>query len=218
MSTESLVEKLTRTLQDAQETLRAQFAVKVAQVVDHIANASPAEVREELDRLTDDLIAQFATAYQELITAVEEGIPAATTARKSASPRKKNPPKDPAKEPVFVRPTYVQRAFSSDGLRVAKAARPVLMEVLNDAIREDIARIKQQLPTFENGEREGEMKRVTIQAEDIAKVKLQPKSEPDMPLTPSHAAGTNPTIDLGTISLGDDAPGHEVAIVVRKVK
>ncbi len=46
MSTESLVEKLTRTLQDAQETLRAQFA----------------------------------SAYQELITSVEEGLPAEATA------------------------------------------------------------------------------------------------------------------------------------------
>ncbi len=210
MSTESLVEKLTRTLQDAQEALRAQFAVKVAQVATHLTNASPAEVREVLDRLTDDLLAQFAAAYQELISYVEEGMPAGAPARKATSPRKKAPPKD-LNDPVFVRPTYVRQAFSAEGLRVAKAARPALMEVLNDAIREDIARIKEQLPTISKGEHEGEMKRVTVQPEDIAKFKLLPKPEPGT----SPAPTTGPGQDLGTISLGDDAPGHEVAVVLR---
>ncbi len=212
MSTESLVEKLTRTLQDAQETLRAQFAVKVAQVAAHLAKASPAEVREVLDRLTDDLLAQFATAYQELITYVEEGMPAGAPARKATSPRKKAPPKD-LKDLVFVRPTYVQQAFSAQGMRVSKAARPALMEVLNDAIREDIARIKEQLPTITKGEHEGEMKRVTVQPEDVAKVKLLPKPESRA----SSALSPTPSHDLGIISLEDDAPGHEVAVVLRRV-
>jgi hypothetical protein len=216
MSTESLVERLTRALQDAQETLRAQFAVKITQVAPHLENASAADVREVLDQLTDDLIAEFANAYQELIAQVEEGLPAGAPAHKATTPRKKAPPKDPATEPVFVRPTYVQKAFSADGLRVAKAARPALMEVLNDAIREDIARIKDQLPTVTKGEREGEKRRVTVQPEDIAKLKLQPK--PDPATLPAPAAGSGPEQDLGTISLGDDAPGHQIAVVLRPKK
>ncbi len=216
MSTETLVEKLTRTLQDAQETLRAQFAVKVAQVAAHLENASPAEVKDVLDQLTDELIAQFASAYQELISTVEEGLPEGAVARKSASPRKKSPPKDPAKDPVFVRPTYVQKAFSAEGLRVAKSARPVLMEALNDAIRGDIARIKEQLPTINKGDHEGEMRRVTVQPEDIANAKLQLKSPPAA--APALAASSNPLFDLDTLTLGDDAPVHEVAIVLRPIK
>jgi len=208
MSAEPLIAKLVRALADAQETLRAQFTVKIAQVAAHVGIASPAEVREELDRLADDFLAQFAAAYQELIAAVEEGLPAAAAPPKSSSPKKKAPKKEPADGSAFVRPTYVQRAFTVDGLRVAKAARPGLMEVLNDAIKEDIARIKQQLPTITKGEREGEKKRVTVQPEDVAKAKFAPKTSPP----PSSAAAEQ---DLDTIPLGDDAPGHQIAVVLR---
>ena len=208
MSTESLVAKLARALQDAQETLRAQFTVKIAEVVAHMGTASPAEMREELDRLADDFLAQFASAYQDLIAAVEEGLPTAMTQPKSPSPKKKAPRKEPSNEAAFVRPTYVQRAFTADGMRVAKAARPALMEVLNDAIKEDIARIKQQLPTFAKGEREGEKKRVTVQPEDVAKAKLAPRASSSPQVVATER-------ELNTIPLGDDAPGHQIAVVLR---
>ncbi len=214
MATETLVAKLTRSLADAQETLRAQFTVKIAEVAAHVGTASPAEMREELDRLADDFLAQFAAAYQDLISAVEEGLPVGEATPKSPAPKKRAPPKDPTKEPAFVRPTYVQRAFSADGLRVAKAARPVLMEVLNDAIKADIARIKQQLPTITKGEREGEKKRVTIQPADVEKAKAAPRvlsGNSEMP-------NTNAEKDLGTIPIGNEAPRHEIAVVLRCTK
>ncbi len=213
MAAESLVVRLTRSLADAQETLRAQFTVKIAEVAAHVGTASPAEVREELERLADDFLAQFAAAYQDLISAVEDGLPAGEVTPKPPAPKKKAAPKDPAKESAFVRPTYVQKAFTADGLRVAKAARPVLMEVLNDAIKADIARIKQQLPTISKGDREGEKKRVTIQASDVEKAKATPRES----FQQINSSDIPSQRDLTTISLGDNAPGHEVAVVLRKV-
>ena len=137
-------------------------------------------------------------------------------ARKAAKPRKKAAKKEAEQpeKPAFVKPTFVQRAFNAEGLRVAKEARPALMEALNETIQHDIDRIKQQLPTFQKGAKEGEKQRVTIKPEDVAQARGR--------MTGIHATAsdTSPEFEreLDVVALGEVNPRYQLAIMLRAQK
>ena len=200
MAIEPLITKLNQNLNTAKELLRTQLLKKVKQLSEHIENA---ELREELERLVDDVLSQFTTIYEGFISYIEEELPDITLKPKPPKPRKKAAKKEQPEKPEFVRPTYVHRAFTEDGLRVSKEARPMLMDILNETIKEDIDRIKKQIPTFQKGEKEGEKKRITIKPEDISKEKLVSKE--------------NPTFEreLDIIPLEDIDPNYKLLILLR---
>ncbi len=98
----------------------------------------------------------------------------------------------------------------------------MLMEILNKTIKEDIDRIKQQLPAFQGGEKEGLKKRVTIKPADVTPEKL---AQP-VPVLSARAAGASEATvavecppaferELSVLPLDDAAPGFKVAVVVR---
>jgi hypothetical protein len=200
MTIEPLITKLNQNLNIAKESLRTQLLKKVKQLSEHIENA---ELREELERLVDDVLSQFTTIYEGFISYIEEELPDITLKPKPPKPRKKAAKKEQPEKPEFVRPTYVHRAFTEDGMRVSKEARPMLMDILNETIKEDIDRIKKQIPTFQKGEKEGEKKRITIKPEDISKEKLVSKE--------------NPTFEreLDIIPLEDIDPNYKLLILLR---
>jgi len=200
MAIEPLITKLNQNLNTAKELLRTQLLKKVKQLSEHIENA---ELRDELERLVDDVLSQFTTVYEGFISYIEEELPDITLKPKPPKPRKKAAKKEQPEKPEFVRPTYVHRAFTEDGLRVSKEARPMLMDILNETIKEDIDRIKKQIPTFQKGEKEGEKKRITIKPEDISKEKLVSKE--------------NPTFEreLDIIPLEDIDPNYKLLILLR---
>jgi hypothetical protein len=200
MAIEPLITKLNQNLNTAKELLRTQLLKKVKQLSEHIENA---ELRDELERLVDDVLSQFTTIYEGFISYIEEELPDITLKPKPPKPRKKAAKKEQPEKPEFVRPTYVHRAFTEDGLRVSKEARPMLMDILNETIKEDIDRIKKQIPTFQKGEKEGEKKRITIKPEDISKEKLVSKE--------------NPTFEreLDIIPLEDIDPNYKLLILLR---
>src|SRR5271157_3365099 len=136
VSEEPLIAKLTQNLQAAQDSLRMLLVAKVEELAAHPRALGGEELREELEGLVEEFLSQFAATYAEFISTVEEGLPA----RKVAKPRKKAAKKEAEQpeKPAFVKPTFVQRAFNAEDLRVAKEARPALMEALNEAIQHDI--------------------------------------------------------------------------------
>lgn len=172
MTVEPLITKLNENLKIAQNTLRMQLSSKVGQLTEHLDKYSSTELRDELEGLVEEFLSQFTSAYQEFISYVEDEIPDLTDKPKRSKPRKKPAKKEQAEMEAFVRPTYVHRAFNDDGLRVSKEARPMIMDFLNETIKKDIERIKQTIPTFQKGEKEGEKKRITIMPEDVSKDKL----------------------------------------------
>jgi hypothetical protein len=177
MTIEPLIMKLNENLKVAQNTLRMQLSTKVGQLSEHLDKYSSTELREELEGLVDEFLSQFTSAYQEFISYVEDEIPDLTEKPKLSKPRKKPAKKEQPEKEAFVRPTYVHRAFTDEGLRVSKEARPMIMDFLNETIKKDIERIKQTIPTFQKGEKEGEKKRITIMPEDISKDKLVIKED-----------------------------------------
>jgi hypothetical protein len=106
-------------------------------------------------------------------------------------------------------------------LRVSKDARPMLMEILNKTIKQDIERIKEQLPAFQDGEKEGKRKRITIQPEDVTAEKLAAP----IPVMPSGINEANVAVkcppgferELDALPLEDAAPGFKVSVSVRQV-
>ncbi len=175
MTLEPFITKLNENLKTAQNSLRMQLSTKVGQLSEHLDKYSSTELREELEGLVEEFLSQFTSAYQEFISYVEEEIPDLTEKPKTSKPRKKAAKKEQGEKEAFVRPTYVHRAFTDEGLRVSKEARPMIMDFLNETIKNDIERIKQTIPTFQKGDKEGEKKRITIMPEDISKDKLLAK-------------------------------------------
>lgn len=204
MAIEPLITKLNQNVKTAQESLRLQLIKKVEQLSAHVEKFSSAELREELERLVDEFLSQFNSTYQEFISYLEEELPDIATKPKQTKPRKKPAKKEKSeKENEFVRPTYIQRAFNQDGVRVSKEARPMIMDFLNETIKNDIERIKQTIPTFQKGEKEGEKKRITIKPEDISKEKLVPKESPAFER------------ELDSIPLDDIDPNYKLFLLLR---
>jgi len=204
MALEPLITKLNQNLNTARESLRTQLLKKVKQLSEHIENP---ELRDELERLVDDFLSQFTSVYEGFISYIEDELPDIVIQPKSPKPRKKTVKKEKlekSEKPEFVRPTYVHRAFTEDGLRVSKEARPMLMDILNQTIKDDIDRIKKQIPTFQKGEKEGEKKRITIRKEDISKEKLY-KEQPSFER------------ELDNIPLDEIDPNYKVIILLRPV-
>lgn len=172
MTLEPFITKLNENLKTAQNALRMQLSNKVGQLSEHLDKYSSAELREELEGLVEEFLSQFTSTYQEFIAQIEDEIPDLAVKPKASKPRKKSTKKEQPEKEAFVRPTYVHRAFTDEGLRVSKEARPMIMDFLNETIKKDIERIKQTIPTFQKGEKEGEKKRITIMPEDISKDKL----------------------------------------------
>jgi hypothetical protein len=172
MTLEPFITKLNENLKAAQNSLRMQLSTKVGQLSEHLDKYSSAELREELEGLVEEFMSQFTSTYQEFISQIEDEIPDLAVKPKASKPRKKPAKKEQPEKEAFVRPTYVHRAFTDEGLRVSKEARPMIMDFLNETIKKDIERIKQTIPTFQKGDKEGEKKRITIMPEDISKDKL----------------------------------------------
>jgi hypothetical protein len=225
MAIESFIEKLNQNMKAAQESLRSELLGKVTQLASQVDKFTPDVLKVELEALVDDFLSEFVSTYQEFIMYIEEELPGISIkpAKQKEKAAKKEKPAGPQK-PDFVRPTFVQRAFNDEGLRVSKDARPMLMEILNKTIKEDIDRIKQQLPAFQSGEKEGLKKRVTIKPADVTPEKLAPP----LPALPARAAGASEATvtvecppaferELSSLPLDDAAPGYKVAVVVRPV-
>ncbi len=225
MAIETIIEKLNQNVKAAQESLRSELLGKVTQLASQVDKFTPDVLKVELEALVDDFLSEFVSTYQEFIMFIEEELPGISTKPKPAKQKekavKKEKPAGPQK-PDFVRPTFVQRAFNDEGLRVSKDARPMLMEILNKTIKEDIDRIKQQLPAFQSGEKEGLKKRVTIKPADVTPEKFAAT----VPALPAMAAGSSEASltvecppaferELSALSLGDAAPGYKVAVLVR---
>lgn len=227
MAIEPIIEKLNQNVKVAQESLRSQLLGKVTQLASQVDKFTPEVLKAELEALVDDFLSEFVSTYQEFIMYIEEELPEVAAKPKPAKPRekasKKEKPAGPQK-PDFVRPTYVQRAFNDEGLRVSKDARPMLMEILNKTIKEDIDRIKQQLPSFKGGEKDGLKKRVTIRPADVTPEKLaKPSPAPALAARATGAAEASVAVDgppayereLDALPLGDAAPGYKVSILLR---
>lgn len=165
MTLDSFITKLNQNLEEAKVNLRIQLSEKVEQLAESFKDQdfSSVEMRNQLENLVEDFMIQFTAVYEEFISYVEVQIPVTPPKTK---PKKPKEPREINKN-EFVRPTYVKRAFNDEGLRVAKDAKPLLMDLLNKRIEEDIEKIKLQLPTFQKGEKEGEKKRITITPEDL---------------------------------------------------
>jgi hypothetical protein len=205
MTLEPFITKLNENLKTAQNSLRMQLSTKVGQLSEHLDKYSSAELREELEGLVEEFLSQFTSAYQEFISYVEEEIPDLTEKPKTSKPRKKAAKKEQGEKEAFVRPTYVHRAFTDEGLRVSKEARPMIMDFLNETIKKDIERIKQTIPTFQKGDKEGEKKRITIMPADISKDKL---------LAKESAAFER---ELDAIPLDELDPQYKLLVVLRSV-
>ena len=205
MTLEPFITKLNENLKTAQNSLRMQLSTKVGQLSEHLDKYSSTELREELEGLVEEFLSQFTSAYQEFISYVEEEIPDLTEKPKPSKPRKKAVKKEQGEKEAFVRPTYVHRAFTDEGLRVSKEARPMIMDFLNETIKNDIERIKQTIPTFQKGDKEGEKKRITIMPEDISKDKLLAKES-----APFER-------ELDAIPLDELDPQYKLLVVLRSV-
>jgi len=205
MTLEPFITKLNENLKTAQNSLRMQLSTKVGQLSEHLDKYSSAELREELEGLVEEFLSQFTSAYQEFISYVEEEIPDLTEKPKTSKPRKKAAKKEQGEKEAFVRPTYVHRAFTDEGLRVSKEARPMIMDFLNETIKKDIERIKQTIPTFQKGDKEGEKKRITIMPADISKDKLLAKES------------TAFERELDAIPLDELDPQYKLLVVLRSV-
>lgn len=173
MTLESFISKLTQNIETAKNTLRNQLLKKVNNLATQLENFSPVEVQEELENLVDDFLDQFSDVYQRVISYVEEEIPTVPKTELKPAKKRVQKPKSDEQRQKFVRPTYVHQAFTEEGLRVSKDARPKIIEILNKKIKEDIEAIKSQIPTFTKGEKSGEKKRITIKPEDISEEKLK---------------------------------------------
>jgi hypothetical protein len=167
MTLESFFTKLNQNLELARENLRVELSKKVEYLVGNIDNYSDTEIKGELEGLVDDFLSQFTNVYQEFISYIEDELPVLEKPKKQRKPKPKKPRKPP-KENAFVKPTYVHKALNVDGIRLAKDARPILMDLLNKKIEEDIEKIKMQLPTYEKGDHVGEKKRITIKPDDLS--------------------------------------------------
>ena len=205
MTLEPFITKLNENLKTAQNSLRMQLSTKVGQLSEHLDKYSSAELREELEGLVEEFLSQFTSAYQEFISYVEEEIPDLTEKPKTSKPRKKAAKKEQGEKEAFVRPTYVHRAFTDEGLRVSKEARPMIMDFLNETIKKDIERIKQTIPTFQKGDKEGEKKRITIMPADISKDKLLAKESASFER------------ELDAIPLDELDPQYKLLVVLRSV-
>jgi histone H3/H4 len=217
MPEEPLIAKLTQNLHAAQESLRIQLVAKVEELAAHPRALVGEELREELENFVEEFLSQFAATYAEFISTVEEEMPA----RKAPKPRKKTAKKPPGEtgepeKPAFVKPTFVQRAFNAEGLRVAKEARPALMDALNEAIQHDIDRIKEQLPKFSRGAKEGEKSRVTIKAEDVAEARSSTtRGESASPANGLGQTDSDLSKELDAVALDSVDPRYELAVVLR---
>jgi hypothetical protein len=206
MTLEPFITKLNENLKAAQNSLRMQLSTKVGQLSEHLDKYSSAELREELEGLVEEFMSQFTSTYQEFISQIEDEIPDLAVKPKASKPRKKPAKKEQPEKEAFVRPTYVHRAFTDEGLRVSKEARPMIMDFLNETIKKDIERIKQTIPTFQKGDKEGEKKRITIMPDDISKDKLVLK----------ESAGFERELD--DIPLDGIDPNFKLLIVLRAVE
>jgi UDP-N-acetyl-D-mannosaminuronic acid transferase (WecB/TagA/CpsF family) len=102
---------------------------------------------------------------------------------------------------------------------VAKEARPALMDALNEAVKHDIDRIKESLPKFTRGAKEGENTRVTVNAEDVAQARSNmARGQASAPASSPARDGAGLVRELNTISLDVVHPDYELAIVLRAFK
>ncbi|MFX1296539.1 MAG: hypothetical protein ACFFD2_16990 [Promethearchaeota archaeon] len=202
MTFELFFNKLNQNLEMAKENLRIQLMKKISYLTNHLEDFSSTEIREELENLVDDFISQFSVVYQEFISYLEDEIPSLSKPQKKPQ-KKKTQKKKETKKNEFIRPTYVHKAFNNVGLRVAKDAKPILMDLLNKKIEKDIETIKMQLPTFRKGEKKGERKRVTIKPEDLSKKELM--RDFNRPFEK----------ELETISLKLNGSNYELSILLR---
>lgn len=214
MAVEPLIKKLSQNLKAAQESLRSQFLSKIEQLSARIDKDSSTDLREELQSIVDDFLSDFTTTYQDIITSIEDELPElglkAEQEKPKEKPKKKQKPKDPEK-PEFIKPTLVKQVINESGMRVSKEARPMLMDILNETIKKDIDRIKQQLPTFQKGEKQGERKRITIKPEDVTREKLA-ASPPDVLATREPG---NLEQELDSISIDNTEPGCSIVTLLR---
>ena len=180
MAIEPLIKKLSQNLRSAEETLRSQFLNKIEGLSTRIGDESTTDLREALQALVDDFLSDFTATYLDIIMSFEDDMPELMSKaeisvpvleKSNDKPKKKQKPKDPDK-PDFIKPTLVKQVINDSGMRVSKEARPMLMDILNETIKKDIDRIKQQMPTFQKGEKQGEKKRITIKPEDVTREKL----------------------------------------------
>ena len=171
MTLDSFFVKLNQNLEMAKKSLKMQLQDKIKLISENIESYSSLQIRDELDRLVDDFILEFSSVYEEFVSYLEEELPVVSETPKPPKKKKKITRKEPNYD-EFVKPTYVHRAFNDFGLRVSKDARPMIMDFLNEKIKKDIEKIKEQIPTYQKGEKEGEKKRITIKPEDLSKEEL----------------------------------------------
>jgi hypothetical protein len=218
MAVEPLIKKLSQILKNAQQTLRMQFLSKIEQLSVKVDKDSTTDLRDELQSIVDDFLSDFTTTYQDIIMSIEDELPELGLKAElvipdkempKEKPKKKQKPKDPEK-PDFIKPTLVKQVINDSGMRVSKEARPMLMDILNETIKKDIDRIKQQLPTFQKGEKQGEKKRITIKPEDVTREKLA---------APLVAGSTKETgkieRELDSIAIDGMEPGCSIITLLR---
>ena len=202
MTLESFFVKLNKNLETAKQTLRNQLSNKVRMLADHVETLSKAEIQGELDNLVDDFLTEFTSVYQEFITYIEEEVPFVSKPTTKPKKKRKKTEKTEAQKNEYVRPTYVHRAFTDEGLRVSKDARPKIMEMLNKQIKEDIEAIKKQIPTFVRGEKQGAKRRITIKPEDLSEETLLLR-------------GANLGRELESIPLASNGKEYKLLIVLK---
>ncbi|HUY00648.1 MAG TPA: hypothetical protein VMV49_13900 [Candidatus Deferrimicrobium sp.] len=204
MTLESFVSKLNQNIKTAQESIRSQLSRKVKLLAQQVDNYSKAELQGELEQLVDEFLMQFTHVYQDLINYVEEEVPSIAELPPRRPKKKREQKEIEHKKNEFVRPTYIQRAFNDVGLRVSKDARPMIMDILNQKIKNDIMNIQAQIPNYQKGEKKGEKKRITIKPEDVTPEKLKVKND------------ANLDMELDTISLDVDGKEYQLVILLKQ--
>ena len=215
----SLIKKLNQFLKEAEESLRAQFLSKIEMVTTRLGEDSATDLRETLQTLVDDFLSDFTSTYLDMIMSIEDEVPELQTKAEitvpipKEKPKRKQKPRDPDK-PDFIKPTIVKEVINDSGMRMSKEAKPLLMDILNETIKKDIDRIKQQLPTFQKGEKQGEKKRITIKPEDVTVEKLA------APISVASSPKSTSFLDqeLDSMAIDGVEPGCSIITLARAKK
>lgn len=219
MAIEPLLEKLGNSVKAAQAALRARFMAEVDKLSTKLGHGSDAGLREELAFLVDDFISEMASTYEDLIATIEEELPETIVKPKPAKarpkPKKPADKNEPPPEPAFVKPTHVQKVINDGGLRISAEAKPRLMAMLNEAIKRDIDRIRDQLPRPASPDQESvkQKQRITIRPEDVEKGLQEPCPATSTPASPGP--GGDGDVELATVHVDPGDPGCKILLVAR---
>lgn len=67
----------------------------------------------------------------------------------------------------YIRTTKIMAYLKEKEIRISAEAKPKLINSLNNKIKSELDNIIDKLPKFTKGEKQGQLKRITIKLEDV---------------------------------------------------